>query len=81
MKAAGFTLGGKDHPICPIMVGDAKLTSIMADEMLEKGKLLSIIMSPPPSMGGRHFDFVRFPVPVRVRVRVRVRVPLIVSGP
>lgn len=37
MEAAGFTLAGKDHPIIPVMLGDAKLASQMADKMLEKG--------------------------------------------
>merc|ERR1712224_222366 len=38
MTAAGFELrGDRDHPIAPVMVGDAKLASDMADAMLEKG--------------------------------------------
>ena len=37
MEAAGFTLAGKDHAIIPVMLGDAKLASDMADRMLEKG--------------------------------------------
>ncbi|XP_075429787.1 2-amino-3-ketobutyrate coenzyme A ligase, mitochondrial isoform X2 [Ascaphus truei] len=37
MTAAGFTISGKDHPICPVMLGDARLASVMADDMLEKG--------------------------------------------
>lgn len=37
MEAAGFTLSGKDHAIIPVMLGDAKLASDMADKMLEKG--------------------------------------------
>ena len=38
MQAAGFTVGGDpDHPICPIMLGDARLASEFADEMLERG--------------------------------------------
>lgn len=37
MTAAGFTIGGKDHPICPVMLGDARLAATMADEMLERG--------------------------------------------
>lgn len=36
MEAAGFTLSGKDHAIIPVMLGDAKLASEMADRMLEK---------------------------------------------
>jgi glycine C-acetyltransferase len=37
MEAAGFTLSGKDHAIIPVMLGDAKLASAMADKMLERG--------------------------------------------
>lgn len=37
MTEAGFTLSGKDHAIIPVMLGDAKLASDMADKMLEKG--------------------------------------------
>jgi len=38
MIAAGFDLGGsKDHPIVPIMLGDARLASQFADEMLKRG--------------------------------------------
>jgi len=37
MSAAGFTLSGKDHAIIPVMLGDAKLASVMADKMLERG--------------------------------------------
>lgn len=36
MEAAGFTLSGKDHAIIPVMLGDAKLASEMADKLLEK---------------------------------------------
>lgn len=37
MKAAGFNLSGDTHPIVPVMLGDAKLASEFADEMLEQG--------------------------------------------
>ncbi|XP_069763688.1 2-amino-3-ketobutyrate coenzyme A ligase, mitochondrial [Narcine bancroftii] len=37
MTAAGFTIGGADHPICPVMLGDARLASTMADDMLQRG--------------------------------------------
>ncbi|XP_043686012.1 2-amino-3-ketobutyrate coenzyme A ligase, mitochondrial isoform X2 [Vespula pensylvanica] len=36
MIAAGFTINGNNHPICPIMLGDAKLASTFADEMIRK---------------------------------------------
>lgn len=37
MEKLGFTLAGKDHPIIPVMLGDAKLASDMADAMLHEG--------------------------------------------
>ena len=38
MAAAGFSLrGARDHPICPVMLGDAKLALQFADEMLKRG--------------------------------------------
>ena len=37
MEKAGFTLAGKDHAIIPVMLGDARLASEMADKLLEKG--------------------------------------------
>lgn len=37
MEAAGFTLAGADHAIIPVMIGDAKLASTMADRLLEQG--------------------------------------------
>ncbi|KAK3611875.1 hypothetical protein CHS0354_021308 [Potamilus streckersoni] len=38
MKDAGFNLSGDpEHPICPVMLGDARLASSFADEMLERG--------------------------------------------
>ncbi len=37
MEKLGFTLGGKDHPICPVMLGDARLAGLMADDLLQEG--------------------------------------------
>eukprot|EP00040_Diaphanoeca_grandis_P027545 m.156997 g.156997 ORF g.156997 m.156997 type:complete len:424 (+) comp31035_c3_seq1:96-1367(+) len=38
MTKAGFTVGGEEsHPICPIHLGDARLASEFADEVLERG--------------------------------------------
>lgn len=37
MQEAGFSLSGKDHAIIPVMLGDAKLASEMAERMLAKG--------------------------------------------
>lgn len=36
MILAGFTVIGMDHPICPVMLGDARLASIFSDRMLSK---------------------------------------------
>ena len=37
MEAAGFRLLPGDHAIIPVMLGDAKLASTMADKLLERG--------------------------------------------
>ena len=37
MSALGFALAGADHPIIPVMLGDAALATKMADELLELG--------------------------------------------
>jgi glycine C-acetyltransferase len=37
MSDAGFTLSGNNHAIIPVMLGDAQLSSDMADKMLQKG--------------------------------------------
>jgi glycine C-acetyltransferase len=37
MKRLGFTLAGADHPIIPVMLGDASLAQQMAEKMLERG--------------------------------------------
>ncbi|KAJ7322651.1 hypothetical protein JRQ81_018938 [Phrynocephalus forsythii] len=39
MAAAGFTISGNNHPICPVMLGDAWSSSLIADDMLKKGLL------------------------------------------
>lgn len=38
MTQAGFTIAGSAHPICPVMLGDARLASVMADDMLKLGE-------------------------------------------
>lgn len=35
LEAYGFTLAGKDHPIIPVMIGDAKLAKLMTDKLLD----------------------------------------------
>lgn len=37
MSAAGFELAGADHAIIPVMLGDARLASDFADELLKEG--------------------------------------------
>ncbi len=37
MQSAGFALAGADHPIIPVMIGDAALAARMADRLLEEG--------------------------------------------
>ncbi|XP_067089163.1 2-amino-3-ketobutyrate coenzyme A ligase, mitochondrial [Osmerus mordax] len=37
MAQAGFTISGSSHPISPVMLGDARLASLMADDMLKLG--------------------------------------------
>ena len=37
MEAAGFTCAGKAHAIIPVMLGDAKVASLMADKLLAEG--------------------------------------------
>lgn len=37
MTKLGFTLAGADHPIVPVMLGDASLASRFAERMLEEG--------------------------------------------
>mgnify|MGYP002186501578 FL=1 len=37
MTAAGFTIGGKDHPISPVMLGDAVLSQKFSAQLLDEG--------------------------------------------
>ncbi len=37
MTEAGFSLAGADHPIIPVMLGDAKLATDMAERLLAEG--------------------------------------------
>lgn len=37
MADTGFTLGGTEHPICPVMLGDAALSQKFAENLLEEG--------------------------------------------
>lgn len=44
MTKAGFTIAGMDHPISPVMLYDAKLASVFADEMLSNFDVRRIAM-------------------------------------
>lgn len=37
MRNLGFIVSGEDHPICPVMLGDAKLANQFAEDMLGRG--------------------------------------------
>jgi len=37
MRAAGFEISAGEHPIVPIMLGDARLAQQMASQLLESG--------------------------------------------
>ncbi|MEP7201802.1 MAG: glycine C-acetyltransferase [Ilumatobacteraceae bacterium] len=37
LEKAGFTLAGAGHPIIPVMLGDARVASQMADRLLDEG--------------------------------------------
>jgi glycine C-acetyltransferase len=37
LESAGFTLKPGEHPILPVMLGDAAMASKMADTLLERG--------------------------------------------
>ena len=51
MSAAGFDLVPGDHPIIPVMLGDAKLASQMADAMLKEGVYVIGFSFPVVPMG------------------------------
>lgn len=36
MTKAGFIISGDNHPICPVILGDAKLAAKFADKMIGK---------------------------------------------
>jgi len=59
MTAAGFTIAGEDHAICPVMLMDEKLNSEFARQMAEEGVFV-IGLS--------------FPVVARGKARIRVQI-------
>ena len=46
--------GDPDHPICPVMLGDAKLASAFADEMLHRGIYVIGFSYPVVPKGKKH---------------------------
>ncbi|XP_050352826.1 2-amino-3-ketobutyrate coenzyme A ligase, mitochondrial [Nymphalis io] len=52
MTSVGLTVAGDDHPICPVMVGDAALASDLAAGMLERGVYVVAFSFPVVPKGG-----------------------------
>ena len=46
MSKAGFTLAGADHPIIPVMLGDAPVAAEMAERMMAKGVYVTAFAFP-----------------------------------
>jgi len=42
MTDAGFTISGNNHPISPVMLGDARLATDMASDLLGMGEMGSL---------------------------------------
>jgi glycine C-acetyltransferase len=51
MQRAGFTLAGAGHPIIPVMVGEARLASEMADRLLAEGIYVIAFSHPVVPLG------------------------------
>ncbi|XP_047997217.1 2-amino-3-ketobutyrate coenzyme A ligase, mitochondrial isoform X2 [Leguminivora glycinivorella] len=52
LKAAGLTVAGDDHPICPVMVGEAPLAVELASGMLQRGIYVVAFSYPVVPKGG-----------------------------
>ena len=52
MESAGFDLIGAHHPIIPVMLGDARLASEMADRLLDEGVYVVGFSFPVVPKGG-----------------------------
>ena len=46
MTKAGFTLAGADHPIIPVMLGEASVAGEMAERMMAKGVYVTAFAFP-----------------------------------
>ena len=51
MTTAGFTLAGADHPIIPVMIGDAKVAGDMAQRLLDIGVYVTAFSYPVVPQG------------------------------
>jgi glycine C-acetyltransferase len=51
MTTAGFTLAGADHPIIPVMIGDAKVAGEMARRLLDIGVYVTAFSYPVVPQG------------------------------
>jgi glycine C-acetyltransferase len=51
MTAAGFTIVPGEHPIAPVMLGDAALASSFAERLLERGVYVIGFSYPVVPMG------------------------------
>ena len=51
MTTAGFTLAGADHPIIPVMIGDAKVAGALAERLLDVGVFVTAFSYPVVPMG------------------------------
>lgn len=52
MAQTGFTIAGRDHPICPVMLGDAALAQQFADTLLDHGVYAVGFFYPVVPQGG-----------------------------
>lgn len=51
MTAAGFQLSGADHPIIPVMIGDANTAATMAERLLTRGIYVTAFSYPVVPLG------------------------------
>ena len=51
LSALGFKLGGADHPIVPILLGEAKAAVRVAEELLARGVLVTPFSYPVVPIG------------------------------
>ena len=81
MTSAGFTISGDDHPISPVMLGDAQLASDMADDMLskfpfKKKKKMYLFFKITWPFSERGIFVIGFSYPVVPKGKARIRVQI-----